>query len=212
MDSSVWKLHKKAKSRVPPSFRGVPKQCCLHLLTPECRGCILAPEIQKVHIILRSDFAPTVLVMMFANFLLTFCVYYLDNKPMTETMRRKVLHTVFGKYQSKTHVYQTYRLGLIFQRPVPVFVVSYRTPSWSWDVPFSKTPAELLIKNPKCGYQLQIGTDCNFENDLLAGFSENHLPLTSKSLKSLQGEGILKPNNMEADASLSLLWGSVWSR
>ena len=63
---------------------------------------------------------------------------------------------------------------------VSPIVVSYRTP-WSREVPFAKTPAELFIKNRKCVYQQQIITDCNFENDLLAGFPENHLPLTQES-------------------------------
>ena len=101
---------------------------------------------------------------------------YLDNKATPDNKATQVL----VGFLRKTHL-----LIMEFER-IPYSCILSN--SMIMSVPFSKTPAELLIKNPKCGYQLQIGTDWNFENDLLAGFWENHLPLTSKSSNSLQGE------------------------
>ena len=101
---------------------------------------------------------------------------YLDNKATPDNKATQVL----VGFLRKTHL-----LIMEFER-IPYSCILSN--SMIMSVPFSKKPAELSIKNPKCGYQLQIGTHWNFENDLLAGFWENHLPLTSKSSNSLQGE------------------------
>ena len=88
---------------------------------------------------------------------------YLDNKATPDNKATQVL----VGFLRKTHL-----LIMEFER-IPYSCILSN--SMIMSVPFSKTPAELLIKNPKCGYQLQIGTDWNFENDLLAGFWENHI-------------------------------------